>query len=365
MSSDLEVGRMMQIGKGVLFLVLMLSFVGLKSSAAELEGLSGAEQWKPYLEQVPQNINEFVADPLKTLLKLLPEDPIGFFSSAVHSYADVLLFLVVAMIVSFFVGKNGDRALLELLTAGGCGVILWKELTGLAASLCERMESWRVFLLGFLPVYSGVLAAGGEVNASTAASGMLLVGLCALAQAISFALPTLLQCYLAISMACCISTQAGLPELCQIAGKTIRQGLGWAGRGFSILVGVQRFSAAQLDRTAMQVGRFVSASVPVVGQALVSATEAVFSGFGLLKSSLGIAGVLIIGAEFVPLYISLMVHLLFLQGCKLLATVAGNDRGKRLIECFCESVRCMAAVTALFFGTFLVGMLLMSILGGN
>lgn len=86
------------------------------------------------------------------------------------------------------------------------------------------------YLLGFLPVYSGVLAAGGEVNASTAASGLLLTGLCFLAQGTVLVVSPLLQSYLAVSMACCISTQQGLSETCRVMGALLRRGLVWAGR---------------------------------------------------------------------------------------------------------------------------------------
>ena len=89
-----------------------------------------------------------------------------------------------------------DRALLELAAAGGCGVLLWQELDKLAAALCTRMAGWKSYLLGFLPVYSGVLAAGGEWNAGAAANGFLLTVLCFIAQAVTLWLQPLLRSYL-------------------------------------------------------------------------------------------------------------------------------------------------------------------------
>ena len=83
-------------------------------------------------------------------------------------------------------------------------------------------------------------AAGGEVNASTAASGLLLTGLCFLAQGTVLVVSPLLQSYLAVSMACCISTQQGLSETCRVMGALLRRGLVWAGRIFAVLLGLQR-----------------------------------------------------------------------------------------------------------------------------
>lgn len=109
--------------------------------------------------------------------------------------------------LAFLLQDTADRALLELAAAGGCGVLLWQELDKLAAALCTRMAGWKSYLLGFLPVYSGVLAAGGEWNAGAAANGFLLTVLCFIAQAVTLWLQPLLRSYLAISMACGISSR--------------------------------------------------------------------------------------------------------------------------------------------------------------
>ena len=204
------------------------------AAAAQLQGLPGQELWQPYLEKAPQSAESFAKDPLKSLLALLPGSPAEMIRQMAHCYADVLLFLLLLIVLSFLVGGAADSALLELAAAVGCGTLLWGDLISLAQLICERMEGWKNYLLGFLPVYSGVLAAGGEVNASIAASGLLLTGLCFLAQGTVLVVSPLLQSYLAVSMACCISTQQGLSETCRVMGALLRRGLVWAGRIFAV-----------------------------------------------------------------------------------------------------------------------------------
>lgn len=213
----------------VLCTVCFLAFAP-DAAAAQLQGLPGQELWQPYLEKAPQSAESFAKDPLKSLLALLPGSPAEMIRQMAHCYADVLLFLLLLIVLSFLVGGAADSALLELAAAVGCGTLLWGDLISLAQLTCERMEGWKNYLLGFLPVYSGVLAAGGEVNASTAASGLLLTGLCFLAQGTVLVVSPLLQSYLAVSMACCISTQQGLSETCRAMGALLRRGLVWAGR---------------------------------------------------------------------------------------------------------------------------------------
>ena len=235
----------------------------------------------------------------------------------------------------------------------------------LAQQVCERMTGWKDYLLGFLPVYSGVLTAGGEANAGAAASGLLLTGLCFLAQCTAAVISPLLQSYLAVSMACCISTQRGLSDTCRATGALLQKGLRWAGRLFAVLLGLQRAITVQLDRSALRLGELFTGSVPVIGQALSDTAEVFLTGMRLLKSSLGLAALMVIGAEFLPLYVQLMLHLAFLTVCSLLCGLAANSRCQALFDCMAEAVKCMAAITALYFELLTVGVGLLMMTGGG
>ena len=276
-----------------------------------------------------------------------------------------MLFLLLLTALSFLVGDAADGTLLDLAAAGGCGVLIWGDLLTLAQSIGERMDSWRLFLTGFLPVCGAVLTAGGEGNAGAVASGFLLSVLALLAQGIALCIRPLLQSYLAISMACCIHAQTGLPEACRMSGQLLRKSISAGGKLFALLLGVQRVITLQLDHTTSRLGQMLTGSVPVIGQALSGAADTVLAGLQLLKSSLGIAALVILGAEFVPLYLGLLFHLAVLSGCRLLCSFAGIDRCQALFACLTEAVRCMAAVTALFFSLTMVGVALMTMMNGG
>ena len=310
-------------------------------------------------------MEQFVQDPVGALLTVLAAEPMQLLQEMIHQYADVLLFLLLAELMAFLLQDTTDFALLELATAGGCGALLWQDLNQLTGMLCARMTEWKTYLLGFLPVYSSVLIAGGEGNAGAAANGFLLAALCAIAQATVLWLEPLLQCYLAVSMACGISSRQSLSEACILAGRLLRQGLGWTGKLFAALMGFQRIITLQLDRSTLQLGQLLTGSVPIVGQALSGAAGTLLAGMQLLKSALGIAAMFSIGLEFVPLYLGLWLHLLLLSGCGWLAGLGGMKRCQALLNCFAEAVRCMAALTALFFALFVVGITLLMLAGGG
>ena len=327
--------------------------------------LPGAERWQPYLDQSPVDLSRAAEQPLEVLRAFFTPELLVSLRGTLKSYADVLLFLLLAAVLELLAGEDTDHDLLDLVCAGGCGVLLWEKLLTIAQSLCDQLEQWETFLLGFLPVYGGVLTMGGEPLAGAAAGGFFLMALCTLAKLLTVFLPPLLECYLALSMACCICTRTDLGRFCKAAGELMQKGLSWAGKLLAALIGFQRISAAQLDRTALRTGQFLTGTVPIVGQSLSDAAEAVLAGVQLLKSSLGFAAIFFLSAEFLPLYLGMLIQLGGLAGCSLLCSLTGNERGQALMECFSEAVRCMMACIALFFGLAVMGTAFLSIAGGG
>ena len=114
----------------------------------------------------------------------------------------------------------------------------------------------------------------------------------------------------------------------------------------------------------MAVQAIVTGTIPIVGQSLSDASEAVLAGIQLLKSGLGMAAILILLAEFLPLYLGMLAHLGCIVLCGTLCSLTGNNRGQALLTCFASAVRCMMACIALFFGLAVTGTALLFMLGG-
>ena len=83
-----------------------------------------------------------------------------------------------------------------------------------------------------------------------------------------------------------------------------------------------------------------------------------------MKSSLGMAAILILLAEFLPLYLGMLVHLGCLTGCGFLCSLTGNQAGETLLESLAQAVRCMMACIGLFFGLAVLGIFLLFGMGG-
>ena len=369
--------KLFRLSLAILFLWTSLALAAPAALAASSRALPGSSLWEPYLQQSRIDLEKAASSPWETLKSFLPQSfgalvrqtasrytSVLLFLTA-SRYTSVLLFLTLTAVLGLLAGECTDGALLDLVAAGGCGVLLWGNLLEEAQKLCEQVGSWRSFLLGFLPVYAGVLTMGGEGAAGSAASGALLTALCFLAQLAAAFVQPLLHCYLMLSMACCVSSEPALGVFCKGVGSALRQALGWAGKILVALLGLQRAAAFQLDRFSLRTGQLLAGSVPIIGQTLSSASESILAGIQLLKSGLGLAALSVLGAEFVPLYLGLMIQLALLMGCSLLCSLTGISRCRALFDCFAEAVRCMAAVVALFFGLAAAGVALLFIVGGG
>lgn len=344
-------------------LCALLSIGSPRALAQSTYMLPGSEAWQPYLDQSPIEPESFADDPLGALSVLWPGGFMATLRTEIKSCAGLLMFLALAAVLSFLLAGTQGRGLFELAAAGGCGVLLWGGIIQLTQELSEKIESWKTFLLGFLPVYAGVLTAGGETAAAASAGGTLLTALCMLAQAIGAWLVPLLECYLALSIACSITAQPGLTAACDLTGKLMRKGLGIAGKIFVLLLGVQRVFTLQLDRSAQRLGRLLTGTIPIIGQSLSDASETVLAGVQMLKSGLGLAALGVLLAEFIPIYARLIMRCALLAGCGLFCEFSGIKRCKELFNCLLQAVQCMAAAAALFAGIAVFGTVLMFAVG--
>ena len=255
--------KLFRLSLAILFLWTSLALAAPAALAASSRALPGSSLWEPYLQQSRIDLEKAASSPWETLKSFLPQSFGALVRQTASRYTSVLLFLTLTAVLGLLAGECTDGALLDLVAAGGCGVLLWGSLLEEAQKLCEQVESWRSFLLGFLPVYAGVLTMGGEGAAGSAASGALLTALCFLAQLAAAFVQPLLHCYLMLSMACCVSSEPALGVFLQGVGSALRQALGWAGKKILVaLLGLQRAAAFQLDRFSLRTGQLFGGERP-------------------------------------------------------------------------------------------------------
>ena len=144
--------KLFRLSLAILFLWTSLALAAPAAMAASSRALPGSSLWEPYLQQSRIDLEDMTSSPWETLKSFLPQSFGALVRQTAGRYTSVLLFLTLTAVLGLFAGECTDGALLDLVAAGGCGVLLWGNLLEEAQKLCEQVGSWRSFLLGFLPV---------------------------------------------------------------------------------------------------------------------------------------------------------------------------------------------------------------------
>lgn len=140
--------KLFRLSLAILFLWTSFALAAPAAIAASSTALPGSSLWEPYLQQSRIDLEKAASSPWETLKSFLPRSFGALVRQTASRYTSVLLFLTLTAVLGLLAGECTDGALLDLVAAGGCGVLLWGSLLEEAQKLCEQVESWRSFLLG-------------------------------------------------------------------------------------------------------------------------------------------------------------------------------------------------------------------------
>lgn len=200
-----------------------------------------------------------------------------------------------------------------LLPVGGC-----------LRQVTETTESMRVLMLSFVPAYAAVIFAGGHTALSTSYSTVLLTGAeCVSALVSGVALP-LLTVSLGLGTAGALSERNRLSSLSGSLAKGAMWLLGTVTALFVGMLSMQSLVAASADSLGQRAAKMtISSFVPIVGGALSEAFGTVTGCVKLLRSTLGMFGVLATAALVLPSFFRCFSWSLALGLCRTAADMLG------------------------------------------
>ena len=180
-------------------------------------------------------------------------------------------------------------------------------------------------MLSFAPVYCGITAASGRIaTASASGAVLLLAGETVVWLASGVVLP-LIGAYLAIALCGSLTPAIELTPLAETVKKAATWVTGLVMTVYIGILGLQTTVNAAADNLAVRTGKFLIGSfVPVVGSPVSEALTTVQASVGLLRSSVGIYGVVAVAVTVLPSAILLLLW----RGCLLLSSAAAG-----ILEC--------------------------------
>ena len=192
-------------------------------------------------------------------------------------------------------------------------VIIAKDIWDCVLGAVNAAKGCSTFMLAFIPIFISIMAISGRTVTAAASNAVLLAATNFLSSAMSFFVLPLLGGYLSLSISSSVSPlleKSGTVEL-------IRKISVWAMSLIStVFIGVLSIQTAvnsAADTLTLKTAKFiVGSSVPVAGAALSEATNTVFASVSLLKSSVGIYGIVALCVILIPIVIELILWRLVL-----------------------------------------------------
>lgn len=233
----------------------------------------------------------------------------------------------------FLLGESKIQTAFDLCTVLIVTCILAQSLTNLLEIAFSAVSLCSDFMLTYIPGFAGIIAMSGKPLTS-AAYGSVMVGIANLyAQSgVKYFLPFLLV-YLSLSVFSSLQEKYALLPIVRCLQKIIYTVLGLAATLFSGLITVKGALATGGDSVTVKgVKMLVGSAVPIVGGALSEGVTSVLASAALIKSTVGVFGILVIVCTTLPAVIQLLLWYVALSFAGAVSESLGQTRIKNLLQ---------------------------------
>lgn len=172
----------------------------------------------------------------------------------------------------------------------------------------NAVKGCSTFMLSFIPVFATTLALSGSTVTAGSMSALLLGAAEAVSFISSFTILPLMGGYLALSISTGVSPLINGSGVVESIKKVSMWILTLISTLFVGVLGIQTAVNSAADSLAMRTAKFIlGTSVPVAGGVLSEAVSTISTSMGLLRSSIGVYGVVALAAILLPIIADLVI----------------------------------------------------------
>ncbi len=241
----------------------------------------------------PESVSKIgVGDWLDYLLNLIKE----FLSSPLKLLGALLLVIVFTSVATGILSSNSNLLnIISIISVLSCTAILFNTISECIDSVSNTLSHLSIFIMSYVPIFSSVVATCG--NASSGVSYYVIVLL--LCEIITFVIDYILVPFVSFSLASSIvesinpnlSVNGFSRGLLSVAKWT----LGLITTIFIGVTSIQSIIGTSVDTVGIRAAKFAASSmIPVVGGAMSDAYSTLMGSLSLIKSSVGVLGIIII-----------------------------------------------------------------------
>ena len=333
-----------------MLLVVLLALLG---SAVQAQGL---EEYLPrelaeYTE-VAQSVTEWLT---QTPLQLLCEVWQKFSSLSTQPlqlFLKITILLVLAGLMTT-AGESGDKPflpLVEMVCFLMCALVCISPVQQMIERTHEQILYCKGVLVGFVPVFSGLLAGGGQPASAAVFSGFFLSTALLLAEVAAVIVLPLIRILMALHAAAGVSGISVASSVAKLVQKSIKWGLGLVSTIFGTFLGLQNFLAGASDSLLLKTGKFlIGSSIPIVGQAVSGTITAVSAGMKAAQGTVGIGLMAVLAMCFVPVLLQSVAYWAAFSAAASIADGLAQSKCAALLKAAASCIS-LCGLTLLFYG---------------
>lgn len=303
-----------------------------------------------YNALVDFSLNDIV-DSLKEVFRGTAQTPL-------EACVIVLVFIIIS---SFF--KNMKSALddgemastFSTVSALIISALLAVKLKNTISISCASISVCANFIYAFIPTFCVIVATSGNTLAAFSTNTMLL----SLSQALNFISKNIFvplsNCFLAVSICSGIRSELNLKSVLAFMKRYITTGISLCAAGFVSVLSIKTAVAARADMLGLRSIRFaINSVVPVIGSAISEGLLSIQSYSSLIRSSVGVVGIVAVVLVFLPAIVEVALWRFFLGLSNLISEVFGDDSVTLVIKGFCDAMMIMEVILILSMVTTII-----------
>ena len=295
------------------------------------------------IAMVPEQPETF-SEGLATVLK----EAIHYFYPALREAASGCFGIVAIILLTSLLNKlpGATQKVTDVVATIAIGLLLLSKSSALIRLGAKTVSEISEYGKLLLPVMTAAMAAQGGVSSSAALYTGTMFFDAILSGIISSVIVPLLYIYLCLCVASCATGEEILGKLVKFVKWSMTWSLKIILYVFTGYMGITGVVSGATDTAAIKATKLtISGMVPVVGGILSDASEAVLVSAGLVKSAVGVYGVLVIIALWIRPFLEIGMQYLMLKTAAGICSIFGEKAPVKLVENFSGAMGMLLAMT--------------------
>lgn len=301
-----------------------------------------------------------IVDLLKSLFQKKAELPI-------KASVTVLVFILLSAFLQSLKAESDDSVNMIYSTATALLVatVVLVKLTSTVSLASMAISVASNFVYAFIPVFCSIVVASGGITTGFSTNTTLLI----LAQGLSFissnVFMPIVNCYLALGVTSSLRYELNLDKLLSSVKKIITTCISFVSGVFVSVLSVKTAVAGRADMLGLRSIRFaINSVVPVIGSSISEGLLSIQAYSSLIKSSVGIVGVMAVVLVFLPSIIEVVLWRISLTLCAIVSDVFGDKSVSAVLNAFLNTLLLINVILILSMVTTVISFGILIAAGG-